>query len=76
MAVLDRKTQRRAEEGDAVELKPCPFCGGKALGPTDAWPHTITCEQCGATVKGFGYDEDGMKEAIEKWNRRVVKRDG
>ena len=52
-------------------LKPCPFCGGKALGPTDAWPHMITCDQCGAGVKGFGYAAEGKREAIEKWNRRA-----
>ena len=56
---------------DDRELLPCPFCGGKALGPTDAWPHTITCEQCGAAVKGLGYGEEGMREAVKKWNRRV-----
>lgn len=52
------------------ELKPCPFCGGKALGPTDAWPHMVTCEDCGASVKGFRFGETGVYEAIEKWNRR------
>ena len=52
------------------ELKQCPFCGGKALGPTDAWPHMVTCEDCGASVKGFAYGEDGEKEAEQKWNRR------
>ena len=51
------------------QLKSCPFCGGNALGPTDAWPHMIICEKCGGSVKGFS--EEGEKEAIEKWNRRV-----
>ena len=53
-----------------IKLKPCPFCGGKALGPTDAWPHMVTCEDCGASVKGFRFGETGVYEAIEKWNRR------
>lgn len=53
------------------QLKPCPFCGGKALGPTDAWPHMIVCEDCGAGVKGFKYAGAGAWEAIQKWNRRV-----
>lgn len=52
------------------KLKPCPFCGGKALGPTDAWPHMVTCEDCGAGVKGFQYAGTGAWEAIQKWNRR------
>ena len=51
-------------------LKLCPFCGGLALGPTDAWPHMIVCEGCGVCMKGFGYGEDGKIEVIEKWNRR------
>lgn len=53
-----------------ADLKPCPFCGGEALGPTDAWPHMIGCSQCGAGVKGFDFAEDGEREAIKKWNRR------
>ena len=53
------------------KLKPCPFCGGKANGPTDWWPHMIACEICGAIVKGFDFAEDGMREAVEKWNRRA-----
>ena len=54
------------------QLKPCPFCGGKALGPKDGWPHMIICEGCGASVKGFKYAEAGAMEAIEKWNRRAT----
>ena len=53
-----------------ADLKPCPFCGGEAVGPTDAWPHMINCIQCGACVKGFNFAEDGKREAVEKWNRR------
>ncbi len=54
------------------QLKPCPFCGGKAMGPTDAWPHMITCERCGASVKGFNYAGAGAYEAITKWNKRTT----
>ena len=56
---------------DEAKLLSCPFCGGKASGPTDAWPHIISCSECGASVKGFNYAEDGMQEAVEKWSRRV-----
>lgn len=56
---------------DSMKLKPCPFCGGKAFGPTDAWPHMVYCIQCGARVKGFKFAEDGESEAVEKWNRRA-----
>lgn len=52
------------------KLKPCPFCGGAAQGPTAAWPHTITCTSCGATVSGYGYADFGQAVSIMKWNRR------
>lgn len=58
-----------------VKLLPCPFCGGEANGPTDAWPHMIVCGGCGASVKGFAMVEDGKREAIEKWNRRAHETD-
>lgn len=55
-----------------MKLQLCPFCGGKADGPTDPWPHMIVCSGCGASVKGFGFAEDGKREAVEKWNRRAA----
>lgn len=56
-----------------MTLKPCPFCGGEAVGPTDAWPHIINCCGCGAEVKGFTFAEEGELEATEKWNRRAIE---
>lgn len=48
------------------ELKPCPFCGGKAklLGFTRFW---VQCEPCGAQTPLYVF-EDAAEEA---WNRRV-----
>ena len=71
MAQVEQIVMEWASKHPDKELLPCPFCGGEALGPTDTWPHTITCEQCGASVKSYGYDKDGMKEAVKKWNRRA-----
>lgn len=65
-----------------TELKPCPFCGGKAeiLKPTPrisryrAYIYSVYCSDCDLL---FGYDEDygGIfetdQEAIEAWNRRA-----
>lgn len=59
-----------------MELKPCPFCGGKAglkLITTDAiammpkihW-HKVSCMKCGASVEATE-----STKAIEAWNRRV-----
>ena len=53
-----------------VELRPCPFCGGKAELEDLGWPHHVYCTACGARVTSILYDEEGDQEAIEKWNRR------
>ena len=62
------------------ELKPCPFCGGKA-----SWYYsgsvtrgrfdiTIACSHCGITMKQstLRYGLEWLQEKmIEKWNNRV-----
>ena len=59
-----------------MDLKPCPFCGGKAilahdLMGTDA--SYIKCEKCGLEsirfIKSFEVASD--YQAIKYWNRRV-----
>ena len=50
------------------ELKPCPFCGGKAI--IDGCDETlwiVICKKCDASI---GYKET-EQEAIEAWNSRV-----
>ena len=59
-----------------MELKPCPFCGGKAIlahdlaGPGASY---IRCEKCGLEsvrfIKSFEVASDD--EAIKYWNRRA-----
>jgi len=55
------------------ELKPCPFCGGKAeiiIFSAEYGTLTVGCtnEECDITMgKAFFSDE----EAIQHWNRRV-----
>lgn len=59
------------------ELKPCPFCGGKAAinkdypGTMDTrgrrWVYNVVCDRCCAT-SGLGYTSQMVKES---WNRRV-----
>ena len=53
------------------DLKPCPFCGGKAKMMDMGFPHWIYCEQCGARVHGHVVgEEEGRKASIDAWNRR------
>lgn len=60
-----------------TELKPCPFCGGKADFSQE--PHlgliAVVCKNCMGQIPyqfdfGKGSDE-GKRKAIEAWNRRI-----
>lgn len=59
------------KEQKTNELKPCPFCGGKAVLEKMGWPHHVYCSKCGAKITSVRHDEDGEQEAIAKWNRRA-----
>ena len=57
-----------------AELKPCPFCGGKAKFIYSMPYSAIVCKKCKVITKVFVdyYEQqDGKEEAIEAWNRRV-----
>ena len=49
-----------------AELKPCPFCGGKANLRSGFWIHTAYCRDCLVSIT-----RDSEEEAIEAWNRRA-----
>lgn len=49
------------------KLKPCPFCGGKAVVHTLGTGYIVECLKCDVTT---AY-EDTKAEAIAAWNRRV-----
>lgn len=57
-----------------LEIKPCPFCGGKAIFKETAgyWCDVI-CEKCGAMIRCVlnNCDYSSKYEAIEAWNRRA-----
>ena len=50
------------------ELKPCPFCGGKAklMDAPDVW---VECTSCGAQSRMCAMPET----ALERWNVRVTE---
>lgn len=59
-----------------MKLKPCPFCGGKALpiersvSIWDLKPHdfTVICRNCRAGIRQYF---ETAEEAAATWNRRV-----
>ena len=58
----------------ATELKPCPFCGGKAKYVYSIPYNAVQCKKCktfGKTVVDSYEQQDGKVEAIEAWNRRA-----
>lgn len=63
---------------NATELKPCPFCGGKAEWYYHSPGGFILCKKCKASTDIFElHDEEICKEvAFEAWNRRVGDTDG
>lgn len=56
-----------------VDLKPCPFCGGKAKAiqrsgfDYGSYYYFVTCSQCEAETKDYGSAGDALKS----WNQRA-----
>lgn len=76
--MLDTTPNRRAKEGDTMELKPCPFCGQTeylcvwAEGIKENRQYLVVCDVshdggCGAS-SGW---KNTIMEAKEAWNRRA-----
>lgn len=58
------------------ELKPCPFCGGKAqlitIGSGGLWDHNaVECEKC--NIRVFAQDPEEEEPVIECWNKRAFR---
>ncbi len=50
------------------DLKPCPFCGGRAdCSDNEYGDDTVECQKCGASVYASGEGKDGARE---RWNCR------
>lgn len=69
MVILPQK--KHGIGGQMSELKPCPFCGGKAKVENMGYPHHVYCMSCGAKTTGVGFETEGEKDAILKWNTRA-----
>lgn len=65
----------------SIELKPCPFCGGKAVyrkksGDYGYTPdiHLVECTRCDAEIRATSLDYKDLKDVVvDKWNRRVTE---
>lgn len=67
------------------ELKPCPFCGGRAeivIGDYNSWTegYAVECSHCCLTLGAYGrlgetYQwmcvYENKADAVDAWNRRV-----
>lgn len=57
-------------------IKPCPFCGGRAVIGYAIYDYNrwgVYCKNCGASVEvsDFAGEPDTEEQAIKNWNRRV-----
>lgn len=61
-----------------MELKPCPFCGGRAIFVEVGRPfdeYRVICQGCGVTMSSVKFPGIGEKVAIFKWNTRKGSED-
>lgn len=57
------------EEQSKLELKPCPFCGGKADYDYDDYGIHAFCTKCDSRTGDF----ETINEALNSWNFRPIE---
>lgn len=75
LADASRMICEKCEKTKKTELKPCPFCGGKAKFSLYYGSLKVVCIGCGARTKPRG-ERGTDKESVfrivgEAWNRRA-----
>lgn len=70
-----RKFLRGAAGGDSMksmELKPCPFCGGKARIANHSYgvASVVVCQQCHVLFAFPWNKTETVNDLYEEWNRR------
>lgn len=61
----------------AGDLKPCPFCGGRADVVQHGWDiAAVECDDCNATTRTYACDsvEEAESHAVNAWNERLAPR--
>lgn len=56
---------------EVIELKPCPFCGGRAQFVEirrELFRHAVQCVKCDALIGGSAFKNDEYNAAV--WNTR------
>ena len=54
-----------------IEIKPCPFCGGKDIRIVDRETFSyLECPDC--LIRFYQCEACSVEENIEAWNRRAV----
>ena len=53
-----------------IELKPCPFCGGRAV-RNNGHNKYIKCKKCGVLTRIYSR----MSDATRAWNKRTCKKE-
>ena len=63
---------------DEIELKPCPFCGGKAIISSSTQDNRFfaRCTRCAASIgvilyNGWRPTFNGREDAADAWNNRI-----
>ena len=75
---MDKEQIRAQEEQYEKQLKPCPFCGGKArMNIGIAW-YFVHCgnDSNSCKVDCCTFSVDSPEEAIEIWNKRGGEENG